>query len=127
MSRGPIGLVAIALILAACAGGGGATPTPAPACPSEGPTATSAQATTDGVTGARITVGGAVEGDYVAAKGDVYKVCGFHGVPPAGVGGYGVQLGRGDVKRRGAPENGERRKENGERIMKNGERRTENV
>jgi len=63
MSRAPVSLVALPLVLAACAGGGGATPTPAPACPTEPPTSTSAQATLEGVTGARIRVVGAVEGE----------------------------------------------------------------
>jgi cyclophilin family peptidyl-prolyl cis-trans isomerase len=63
MRRLPVAASALALTLAACAGGGGATPTPVPACPTESPTSTSAQATNEGVTGARITVGGAVDGD----------------------------------------------------------------
>jgi dolichyl-diphosphooligosaccharide--protein glycosyltransferase len=63
MRRAPIGLVALALALAACAGGGGATPTPGPACPTEGPTTTSAQAANEGVTGATLSIGGAVEGE----------------------------------------------------------------
>jgi cyclophilin family peptidyl-prolyl cis-trans isomerase len=57
---GPVlGLVAL---LGACAFGTGATPTPQPACPTEAPTATSAQVTNEGVSGATILVGGAVNG-----------------------------------------------------------------
>jgi cyclophilin family peptidyl-prolyl cis-trans isomerase len=67
MTRTPMALRALALALAlvpgGCAFGSGPTPTPAAACPTEGPTATSAQATNEGVTGATIRVAGAVEGD----------------------------------------------------------------
>lgn len=55
---------AAALVLAACAGGGGASPTPPPPCPTEPPTATSAQATLEGAEQATVTVTGAVEGSF---------------------------------------------------------------
>jgi cyclophilin family peptidyl-prolyl cis-trans isomerase len=62
MRRVPVAAGVLALVLVACAGGG-ASPTPPPACPTEAPTSTSAQATNEEVGAARITVGGAVEGE----------------------------------------------------------------
>lgn len=55
-----------ALIVAAC-GGGDPTATPERDCPTEPPTSTSAQATNDGVTGATLSMTGAVEGDIVVS------------------------------------------------------------
>lgn len=56
-----IGLAA-ALVLAAC--GGDPTPSPRPACPTEPPTATSAQASLEDASLATVTVSGAVEGEF---------------------------------------------------------------
>jgi cyclophilin family peptidyl-prolyl cis-trans isomerase len=56
-----IGL-ATSLTLASC--GADPTPTPAPDCPTEAPTAISAQATLEGAELATVTVGGAVEGEF---------------------------------------------------------------
>jgi cyclophilin family peptidyl-prolyl cis-trans isomerase len=60
--RAPLG-VAATLILASCSGVG-STPTPQPACPTEAPTAASAQATLEDAALATVTVGGAVEGEF---------------------------------------------------------------
>lgn len=57
-----IGL-ASSLALVAC--GSNPTPTPAPACPTEPPTSVPAQATLEGAELATVTVGGAVEGEFV--------------------------------------------------------------
>jgi cyclophilin family peptidyl-prolyl cis-trans isomerase len=56
-----VGLAAM-LILAACSAE--PTPSPRPACPTEPPTAVSAQATLEDATLATVTVGGAVEGQF---------------------------------------------------------------
>ena len=61
MRRARIGLAAI-LVLAACSAE--PTPSPRPACPTEPPTAVSAQATLEDATLATVTVGGAVEGEF---------------------------------------------------------------
>jgi cyclophilin family peptidyl-prolyl cis-trans isomerase len=56
-----LGLAAV-LVLAACSAE--PTPSPRPACPTEAPTAASAQATLADATLATVTVGGAVEGEF---------------------------------------------------------------
>jgi cyclophilin family peptidyl-prolyl cis-trans isomerase len=56
-----IGLAAV-IVLAACTAE--ATPTPAPPCPTEPPTANSAQATLEDASLATVTVSGAVEGAF---------------------------------------------------------------
>jgi dolichyl-diphosphooligosaccharide---protein glycosyltransferase len=63
MRRAPVAGLVPTLFLGACVFGGEATPTAAPACPTEPPTSTSAQSTTEGVTGATLRIGGAVEGE----------------------------------------------------------------
>jgi cyclophilin family peptidyl-prolyl cis-trans isomerase len=60
--RALLGIAAV-LVLASCAGGG-ASPTPRPACPTEPPTATSAQAILEDAAQATVTVTGAVEGEF---------------------------------------------------------------
>ena len=55
--------IGLALILGACAAE--PTPTPAPACPTEAPTAVSAQATLEDAAFATMVVSGAVEGELV--------------------------------------------------------------
>jgi cyclophilin family peptidyl-prolyl cis-trans isomerase len=61
--RTRIGLAsALVLVLAAC--GGEPTPSPRPACPTEPPTAVSAQATLENAALATVTVTGAVEGEF---------------------------------------------------------------
>jgi cyclophilin family peptidyl-prolyl cis-trans isomerase len=57
-----VGAAAI-LVLASCTGIG-ASPTPRPACPTEPPTAASAQATLEGASVATVAVSGAVEGEF---------------------------------------------------------------
>jgi cyclophilin family peptidyl-prolyl cis-trans isomerase len=57
-----VGAAAI-LVLASCTGVG-ASPTPRPACPTEPPTAASAQATLEGASVAIVAVSGAVEGEF---------------------------------------------------------------
>jgi peptidyl-prolyl cis-trans isomerase B (cyclophilin B) len=57
-----VGAAAI-LVLASCSGVG-ASPTPRPACPTEPPTAASAQATLEGASVANVAVSGAVEGEF---------------------------------------------------------------
>ena len=59
--RARIGLAAM-LVLAACSAE--PTPSPRPACPTEPPTAVSAQATLEDATLATVTVSGAVEGEF---------------------------------------------------------------
>ena len=63
MKRAPALLIGMAFVVAACAGE--PTPTPAPACPTEAPTAVSAQATLQDAAFATMVVGGAVEGELV--------------------------------------------------------------
>ncbi len=53
---------ALVVVLAAC--GAEPTPTPQPACPTEPPTAVSAQATLEDAALATVTVSGAVEGEF---------------------------------------------------------------
>jgi len=61
--RASIGLAAaLVFLLAACTAA--ATPSPRPACPTEPPSAVSAQATLEGAALATVTVSGAVEGDF---------------------------------------------------------------
>jgi cyclophilin family peptidyl-prolyl cis-trans isomerase len=61
--RARIGLAAtFAVVLVAC--GAEPTPSPRPACPTEPPTANSAQATLEGADLATVTVSGAVEGEF---------------------------------------------------------------
>ena len=62
MSRAPVLLFSVAFVLAACAAA--PTPTPAPACPTEAPTAVSAQATLEDATLATVRMGGAVTGEF---------------------------------------------------------------
>jgi peptidyl-prolyl cis-trans isomerase B (cyclophilin B) len=62
MSRRAVIGLAVSMVLAACAAE--PTPTPTPPCPTEAPTAVSAQATLEGATLATVRVGGAVEGEF---------------------------------------------------------------
>jgi len=62
-------IAALALVLAAC--GGDPSPTPTEACPTEPPSAVSAQATLEDATLATLTVSGAVSGEIsIALYGD---------------------------------------------------------
>jgi cyclophilin family peptidyl-prolyl cis-trans isomerase len=82
-------VMAVALILALAACTAEATPSPKPACPTEPPTSTSAQASLQGAEIATVTVGGAVDGEFVfELLGDVAPIasanfadlarCGFY-------------------------------------------------
>jgi cyclophilin family peptidyl-prolyl cis-trans isomerase len=62
MSRTRVVLMGVAFVLAACAAA--PTPTPAPACPTEAPTAVSAQATLEGATLATVRMVGGVTGEF---------------------------------------------------------------
>jgi len=64
MSRWRAAAIGLATTLALAACSADPTPTPAPACPTEAPTAISAQATLEGAELATVTVGGAVEGEF---------------------------------------------------------------
>lgn len=55
-------LIGVAFVLGACAAD--PTPTPAPACPTEAPTAVSAQATLEDASLATVRIGGDVEGEF---------------------------------------------------------------
>lgn len=63
MTRGTSLVLAGVLLLAACSAE--PTPTPAAACPTEAPTSTSAQASLRDAGLATVTIGGAVEGEFV--------------------------------------------------------------
>ncbi len=62
MSRARRGLIVVAFALGACTAD--PTPTPAPACPTEAPTAVSAQATLEDAALATVRIGGEVDGEF---------------------------------------------------------------
>jgi cyclophilin family peptidyl-prolyl cis-trans isomerase len=62
MRRARGALLAVAFVIGGCAAD--PTPTPAPACPTEAPTAVSAQATLEDASLATVRIGGEVEGEF---------------------------------------------------------------